>query len=97
MASYPTPGLQGTLSGTCIACYKPTDTALGVEGDPEWHAAFLVVLGVPQTEALATIERSQPPRRSVCRVCEACAAKSPFPKPVLALPGVAVPTVGHPE
>lgn len=95
MASYPTPGLQGTADGSCIACYTPTDTALGCRGEPEWQAAFLVTLGVPHDEAIATVERWQPPEDSIYQVCAACAKKAGFPKPVLALAGAEIPTVGQ--
>lgn len=45
------PGLDGTYSETCIACFTATDTALRVEGSMEWQAAFLVTLGVPVEQA----------------------------------------------
>jgi hypothetical protein len=100
-------GLDGTFSGTCVACLRPTDTGLGVRGDAEWHAAFLVSVGLPEKEAIACAEGA----RSDCpggvkpdgrfdmpyQVCERCAARVPsFPKPSLVLPGEPVPTIGQP-
>jgi hypothetical protein len=98
-------GLDGTYSGTCIACLLPTDTALGVRGEPEWHAAFLTLIGLPAAEAEAMVGRSEEPvdargrYETLYRVCSKCAAKgsSSFPKPALALPGASVPTIGQPD
>jgi hypothetical protein len=69
-------GLDGTYRGTCIACYTPTDTALALEGEPEWIAAVLVVMGVPNDQAVATIERAPNPAKVTLRVCADCANKA---------------------
>ena len=97
-------GLDGTYTGTCIACVRPTDTALGFRGEPEAHAAFLIALGVPKREAIATTESFLPEfaakygspdglPQSIYRVCGKCAAKAKLPPPVLALPGHPVPVI----
>lgn len=100
----PPPGLQGDYQGTCIACFRGTDTALGVRGEPEWHAAFLHRLGLPMDQAIAIVER-RPEARTVradgqsdgmYRVCSECAAKANFPAPVLAIEGAALPTIAQP-
>jgi len=107
LAARRSPGLDGTYADTCTACLRATDTALGVRGDPEWHAAFLVSIGLPSREAVATVERfldetgdgPGPDGRydRVYRVCGKCAARVPsFPKPALALVGEPVPTIGQP-
>lgn len=100
LASKRTPGLDGTYSGTCIACLRPTDTALGVRGEAEWHAAFLVVMGVPEDEARLTVQRHAPSSDrydAAYQVCGRCARNSPFPQPALALPGAPVPTIEQPR
>lgn len=94
-------GLQGNYAGSCIACMQPTDTGLSVTGEPEWHAAFLLNIGIPRNEAIAIVERWPAPDESddrlrVYRVCAACAAKGRFPKPQLAIDGGNVPNIGQP-
>jgi len=39
-------------AGSCVACGRGTDTALAVEGEAEWHVAFLGVLGIPTDQAV---------------------------------------------
>lgn len=98
------PGLDGTYSGTCMKCMRPTDTTLAVRGEPEWHAAFLIILGLPKDEAMATVEMFSPPLdgqgryEGFYRVCTKCAAKASktLPKPVLALNGELVPMIAQP-
>jgi hypothetical protein len=99
----PTPGLDGTLSGTCVACYTPTDTALAVLGIPEWHGAFLFNIGAPQAEAFALVEKygkAQPDQRryeAIYQVCGACAAKMPnFPRPALVMLDEPIPVIEQP-
>ena len=70
---------------------SPTDTALGVEGQIEWHVAFLEILGVSKAEADGTVRENVPPGASeryemAYRVCSACAAKPGLPAPVLIAP-----------
>lgn len=97
------------MNGLCVACMTPTDTALGVRGEPEWHIAFLTALGIPLDQAEKTfevMERTAPGIMSNdgsvyewgVQVCTACAEKSraPLPIPVLALPGRDLPVVGQP-
>lgn len=45
-------------AGTCVACYTPTDTALGYTGSVEGHVVFLHKLGLPMAEAEALAEGS---------------------------------------
>ena len=95
-------GLDGTHSGTCIICLRATDTALGVRGDAEWHAGFLMALGMPTDEAAAVAGKYlgyivDPPGFAAYRVCARCAAKVPsFPTPVLATNDAILPTIGQP-
>ena len=100
LAAQRSPGLDGTFTDTCIGCRRPTDTALGVLGDPEWHAAFLVSIGLPSKEAIKIVESGETPDgifSRVYRVCGKCAARVPsLPKPALALGGDPVPTIGQP-
>ncbi len=97
----PAPGLNSDYSGTCIACLKPTDTGLGVRGEAEWHAAFLINLGIPQDEATATVSDGtglvpDGVYERAYQVCRGC-APAHFPVPALALPGSSLPAVGQPE
>lgn len=82
------------VSGPCIVCGQGTDTALVFEGDAHWAAAGVMVLGVPQAEAMALVEATwdegipldevvvQPVR--VCAPCVArCRASFPTPRNAL--------------
>jgi hypothetical protein len=63
--------------GTCILCYRPTKTALGLAGSLEWVAAGLVRLGVPQKEAIAFIKKfGNNNAENAFRVCSSCVKKS---------------------
>lgn len=109
LAARRTPGLDGTYTGTCIACLRATDTAMGIRGEPEWHAAFLVRLGLPMKEAIATTERylaemseayplgpdGEP--TAIYRVCSSCMERAHLPKPVLALVGAEIPMLSPKE
>lgn len=98
-------------SGTCIACMRPTDTGMAFRGVAEWLMAGLIVLGLPEDQAME-IYRQQQRERGIelaegeaagginemsIRVCAACVAKCPadFPPPVLAIPGAILPVVGQ--
>ena len=75
------PGLDGTYTGTCVACLRGTDTALAFRGPAEWAAAGLVRLGLPMAEAIATIEAfpgmvEADGATRMFRVCERCAHKA---------------------
>jgi len=94
-------------NGSCVACLNPTDTVLGIEGEAEWHIAFLTNLNIPGNEAGATVSAGtgNPPGMvpngryaSLYRVCTNCAesASPNFPKPVLSLLGVDAPTLHQP-
>jgi len=50
----PAPGLQGDYKGTCIVCFRPTDTGLGFRGEAEFVIAGLRVLGIPEGADYAT-------------------------------------------
>jgi hypothetical protein len=95
-------GLDGSYTGTCIGCLRPTDTALGIRGVPEWHAAGLVRLGLPMEEAIATVQVVEfepgPDGRhdAAYRVCQRCAARGGLPQPVLAVDGERLPTIVQP-
>lgn len=78
---------------SCVACYRgDTTTALVFRGEAEWAAAGLHVLGVSESEALATIELfaeqelGSPPGTVpagtldlAVRVCPSCAKRAGFP------------------
>lgn len=99
----PTPGLDGTLRDTCVSCLRGTDTALGIEGEPEWHAAFLVATGIPSGQAIALAEygmkeigldvRDQ--FTSMYRVCSKCVRLN-MPRPGLCIEGEPIPLLRQP-
>jgi hypothetical protein len=100
------PGLNGDYQDSCIVCLRGTDTALAFKGDAEWIITGLIMLGVPEDEALATISYvygcpygivPDGTIRETFRVCGECVAgaKPNFPAPVLAIPGATVPCVGQ--
>jgi hypothetical protein len=107
----PPPGLNGTYDGTCIVCVMPTDTALAVVGEGEWHHAFLEMLGILEDEVPAVLHsmwssQPNPPAlgevpcgviTELYRVCVTYAGKSPapFPKPALAVVGARLPSVAQ--
>lgn len=93
-------------NGECIVCLRPTDTALAFASEePEWLAAGLSVLGLPEDEAMSEVRRwldGIPEDEHVSwlempvRVCGDCVAKcrANFPAPVLAVGDWAViPTI----
>lgn len=88
----------GQLSGSCIVCLTGTDTALAFAGSLEWKAAALVVLGVPQREAIATVDQfvDGSDRAAVTiRVCASCVrnSRANFPEPALVYVGGEVPCI----
>lgn len=86
------------MNGPCVVCGQGTDTALGFQGDANWVAAGLVVLGVPTEEAMDAVEDywggpdAVPPGEFVqaVQVCAECVAKCPadFPAPGVLMHGV---------
>lgn len=71
--------------GTCIVCFKPeSKNVVAFAGSGEWAAAGLVALGVPQDQAIATVEMYPPSAQEgfdsvACfLVCATCARRSPF-------------------
>ena len=105
------PGLQGDRTATCIACIRPTDTALAFAGPAEWILAGLHTLGVPPEQAYLTMLGIW---RDTCgtgdgmvpdgwltqmfRICRDCVRRCPaaFPDPVLAIPGAVFPVIACP-
>lgn len=93
MTTVSTPIADVAGEPSCIACLTPSRTALGYRGTLEGHVAFLVVLGVPMEEAVATVEEfgarpvdidSERPARwdQVYGVCGRCAqAIAGMPEP----------------
>jgi hypothetical protein len=71
-------GLNGTFTGSCIACMTGTDTGVAFIGDTYFQAAGLVALGVPIEEASATISEFPAPfdQPMQVRVCQDCADRS---------------------
>ena len=49
-------GLQGDYRDTCLACLRPTDTALGIIGPAEATVAFHMALGMPWEESLTAAQ-----------------------------------------
>jgi hypothetical protein len=95
-------------NGPCIACFKATDTALGTEGEAEWHTAFLTLLGLEMQEAedMVSVGTGNPLGKFpngrfevIHRVCADCAAKTKlnFPKPTLSVPGMEIPCARQPD
>ena len=90
----------GQYSGSCINCFQGTDTALAFVGCLEWQAAGLMMLGLPDEHAFATVnsfgDESKP---FIVRVCAECVEKSaaPFPAPALAIPDYPVPNIQQPD
>lgn len=95
-------------AGSCVVCGQGTDTAVGVDGEAEWHIAALQLLGVPQEEATGVFENAtgcgagQVPEgrfKGPIRVCAACVSRSAFhPKlaPALFADGHMLPTIAQP-
>jgi hypothetical protein len=104
----PPPGIDGTHEDSCAICRKGTDTALVFRGEAEWLVAGLLNLGLSAETARISVSEyfGSPPGQVpdgihtvVMRVCLACVerSKAPFPAPVLAVPGAAVPLVTQPD
>jgi hypothetical protein len=91
---FPSAGLQGDYRDSSVICLRGTDTAIGVDGEAEWHIALLMELGIDETEAekmLASATHCEPGMvpsgrfRGPIRVCADCAARSSIPRLVPAL------------
>jgi hypothetical protein len=69
------PNLKGSYEGSCVVCFRETDTGLGLEGETPWLAAFLIAqLGIPKDQAIAMIEQKPPDTHQLfIQVCESCA------------------------
>jgi hypothetical protein len=83
MSKLPTPGLQGDYRDTCFICFQGTDSALGFKGSADWWAAGLIILGVPENEAINYVENFahadvDHPDVMVIRVCSQCATRAGF-------------------
>ncbi len=89
MDKLPKPGLDGSYSGSCVACLQGTDTALAFRGEPEWLIAGLTRLGIPDDQATVMVSQGlgspagQVPDVNTVelafRVCQKCVDGSPFP------------------
>jgi hypothetical protein len=90
--------------GSCIICGQGTDTALGFKGSGEAHIAFLIVLGVAEDEASATVSvatNSEPGMVpsgkfvATYRLCARCVreAEPDFPPPVLLMVDGEIPVI----
>jgi hypothetical protein len=103
-----TPGLNGDYEGTCAACMRPTDTGLVFRGVPEWAAAGLARLGVPEDQAVAIVlghcaaafgcepgEVPDEPITMTVRACADCASGPGFPVAPL-YEGAELPVVRQP-
>lgn len=91
-------------AGTCVSCLKPTDTAIDVDGEAEFHMATLMILGLPDDQAASMVgQLTNAPagqafsgrRMAAYRVCTACVERTGtnMPRPGLAIPGAEIPTV----
>lgn len=95
-------------SGSCVVCGQGTDTALGVDGEAEWHVAALQMLGIPAAEAPDVLASATGAPAGMARtgrfkmpilVCAECVSKSVFhPRlaPVLYVEGNMLPTIAQP-
>jgi hypothetical protein len=83
------PGLDGSYHGSCVVCGRGTDTLVAFRGSAEWCIAGLILLGVPESQAIGTFQvglgndprsMSRPPGDLTIRylVCQTCAARTPF-------------------
>lgn len=93
------------FTGTCISCLTPTDTALCLWGEAEWHLAFLQRSGIPKRQVSALLEQEfncDPGKVPVgvvlmpCRICQRCAGRvSSSIRPQLLLPGGPLPQIAQ--
>jgi hypothetical protein len=104
------PGFDGTFHGTCIRCFRPTDTGFAIRGVVEAPTALLTLLGIPEDEAAKTMSACSadlfgtPPGTWADGVrdwpflcCRTCAdAVSPYPIPV-GLVALGVPLLTDPR
>jgi hypothetical protein len=94
------PGLDGTYSGSCVACLQGTDACVAVVGDVDWHAACLMTVGLPIEEAKAVIFASGFPILApdfspvFYAICTKCAGRMRGLKP--AVPWTEIPGVIQP-
>lgn len=102
------PILGNQYAGSCVVCLRGTDTGIACEGELEWLAAFLTILGVPRRDATTIVENSDHEidgtgRGQVTfRVCQGCAAEAEtdrksLPQPALIYVGGEIPCVRQPE
>lgn len=86
------------VSHLCVACMRPTDTRLLLEGPAEFLDVALQKMGVPETDSRALVDRvcvnsyhCDPGNRPVVdittdvRVCGSCIARTGYHQPTLAL------------
>lgn len=96
-------GAFGNYVGSCVACMRGTDTGLAFRGEIEFIAAALMMLGVPENQAISIVKTSDAilidgENRFVAtmRVCAGCAERARVPvKPVLLIDGADVPVLGR--
>lgn len=86
------------VSHLCVACMRPTDTRLLLEGPAEFIDVALQKMGVPESDSRALVDRvcvnsyhCDPGNRPVVdittdvRVCGSCIARTGYHQPTLAL------------
>lgn len=101
----PRAGLNGTFAETCVSCLQPTDTAIGVRAEAEFHIAFLMQFNIPNDQAGGMVslgtgcDDGKVPGgvfEAVYRVCTDCATNTPkMPKPTLMHVGAQVVCIGE--
>lgn len=90
------PFIKADPHSACVACDRPTNTALGVRGETQWVTAFLHVLGLPVPVAGRIVLANYQPEGMVVRVCSDCVAKTTFPPPAITSPGANIPCITQP-
>jgi hypothetical protein len=104
MNQLPPTNLHGNYDGSCIACLRGTDSALGFQGEAEWIiAAIMHITGDPMEQAAETFRQvsgSAPGevpdgiQTHVLRLCTECAARTSLPvAPVALTTDAEVPTL----
>ena len=100
------------LIKSCLVCYEENiETAMAVDGRPEWIVAVMMKLGIPRRQAEATFDvilresggnygskvasGKKQRRQMVLRVCATCAEKSGATVDTL-VPGTSVPCFREP-
>jgi hypothetical protein len=103
---FPAPGMQGDYTEACVVCLSGTDTAVCVQGEPEFIAAAMHQLGVPLNDVPGTLSATMECEPGmvldgwhsiVIRVCRTCAERSGATIGLLTPGRLALPTYRQPD